>query len=234
MEIAWYVLAVLVFAAIIVAAIKMSQGALRALLDQLKAHEGEELPLYKPVAYTGGLTGLVALSLYSASISGSPGLNVFGVGLCISVAATFAGALAGFLFAIPRSNQKDDSPTHANRAYIPNSNLVEISDWLTKILVGVGLVQLGHLGKSAGRLVNSLGGSLGGAVRGRVMGAALVILYLAWGFILSYLWTTTRVLQEFQRISVKEKELEERLQKVEEVTNVESEDGANREGENQP
>ena len=78
--------------------------------------------------------------------------------LCISLGLNMAsaalGGVAGFLFGIPRLLQR--SPQNPPRAEPPakqaaqnarrllssNSNLEEISDWLTKIIVGLGLVNI--------------------------------------------------------------------------------------------
>src|SRR5215467_1406061 len=80
--------------------------------------------------------------------------------------AAFAsiGALLGFIFGIPRSpkvqaatqgaTQPPSTPSGSSTStaaqpddnrFTPNTNLEEISDWLTKILVGAGLVQLAVL-----------------------------------------------------------------------------------------
>ncbi len=55
-----------------------------------------------------------------------------------------AGFLVGFLFGIPRVLQGEDvlpgqQPEYRQRV---NTNLEQISDWLTKIIVGLGLVEL--------------------------------------------------------------------------------------------
>lgn len=72
-------------------------------------------------------------------------------------AALMSGMLLGFLFGIPRVQQMPlDSQDHDvtepsgrtnNNGYSQrvNTNLEEISDWLTKIIVGVGLVELNHI-----------------------------------------------------------------------------------------
>lgn len=73
----------------------------------------------------------------------------FAIGLLIAGASLAAGLLIGFLFGIPRTLQKESQPSDAVKAEGPetgtygvNTNLEQISDWLTKIIVGVGLVQL--------------------------------------------------------------------------------------------
>ena len=93
-----------------------------------------------------------------------------GVGIVAtaSMACYAIGSAFGFLFSIPRSAQGSD-----NQAVVPkadkmkealrprdNTNLEQISDWLVKILVGAGLVNLGKLvlllQASAGKLGHCL------------------------------------------------------------------------------
>jgi tetratricopeptide (TPR) repeat protein len=76
---------------------------------------------------------------------------MLGVSLAVAAAATMVGALLGFLFGIPRSLQQrpavapaaaDASQTPSDKTrLLSNTSVEEISDWLTKIIIGVGLVQ---------------------------------------------------------------------------------------------
>ncbi len=78
-------------------------------------------------------------------------------------------------------------------------NLEEISDWLTKILVGVGLIQLGDLVSRAQRLVALVGEGLGSSAAADVMAAGLLAAFTVWGFLVFYLLTRRlmpRVLQD--------------------------------------
>jgi hypothetical protein len=57
------------------------------------------------------------------------------------------GALVGFLFGVPRwIAAKGTTTTIARTRYEPNTNIEKLSDWLTKMLVGVGLVELHKFG----------------------------------------------------------------------------------------
>ena len=71
----------------------------------------------------------------------------------IGLSSLSLGALLGFLFGVPRyrTEHSNGSPQTANNGdgvakseprYIPNTNLEQISDWLTKLFVGATLVQL--------------------------------------------------------------------------------------------
>jgi uncharacterized membrane protein len=57
--------------------------------------------------------------------------------MCLAV-----GGLLGFLFAVPRTNTR----TPSRDILQPNRNIEAISDWLTKILVGLGLVNFKDIG----------------------------------------------------------------------------------------
>ena len=83
--------------------------------------------------------------------------DVLAIAAVVATGAFGAGGLFGFLFG-PRSLA---GPEHAEEdmagTYRPKTNLEQISDWLTKILVGVGLVQFTTLARHAGDLVAFLG-----------------------------------------------------------------------------
>ena len=71
-------------------------------------------------------------------------------------AAGAVGAAAGFLFGLPRSRVADmttlrqsvgntsgaASNLPPSTSYLANSNLIKVSDWLTTIIIGLGLVNL--------------------------------------------------------------------------------------------
>jgi tetratricopeptide (TPR) repeat protein len=99
--------------------------------------------------------------------------------------ALAVGALTGFLFGIPRTLQREDSQQATNgRSQKVNTNLEQISDWLTKILVGVGLTQLQRLPESLWRLGNAF--PLG---ESPALGLALLLNFLIGGFFGGYLLT---------------------------------------------
>ncbi|MDP9839496.1 hypothetical protein J2T09_004272 [Neorhizobium huautlense] len=72
------------------------------------------------------------------------------VGISTAAAATAVGGMLGFLFGIPRVLQKaPETPkagepqlsSKAEQLFATNTSLEDISDWLTKIIIGIGLVQ---------------------------------------------------------------------------------------------
>ena len=72
------------------------------------------------------------------------GISTFGIIGAVSGASFVLGFLIGFLFGVPRTVESND-PTLSKNSQTrvqANTNLEQISDWLTKILVGVGLTQI--------------------------------------------------------------------------------------------
>lgn len=80
------------------------------------------------------------------------------------------------------------------RSFETSTNLAEISDWLTKLLLGAGLVSLTRLGRPLGRLIDTVARGLGahGEAPGAAVDAAAAILigYVVLGFLAGYLATT--------------------------------------------
>jgi hypothetical protein len=72
-----------------------------------------------------------------------------GIGIEIFIASSAVGVVLGFLFAVPRVLSQNPDPAAAAkeggakaRFLESNTNLESISDWLTTMLVGVGISQL--------------------------------------------------------------------------------------------
>lgn len=133
---------------------------------------------------------------------------IWGFGFCVS------GMLLGFLFAIPRilpagaiiaparpatnaggKRETDPGQTEliSHNGYSPseiNSNLVEVSDWLTKIIVGVGLVELKHLPAAARGVADYIAPSLGiEAPMAAPVAGGIMLFYSVLGFLIGYLLT---------------------------------------------
>jgi hypothetical protein len=164
--------------------------------------------------------GLVALTVYAVSLNSA---SVFAVAFLV---AFLVGALLGFLFGIPRLLAAEGAPavaptsdevaagesTALRSPYRSNTNLEQISDWLTKILVGVGLVELGKLSSGTRRLVDFLAPGLGGEKSSPGFGLALLLLYGVSGFLIVYLLTRVYL----GRVFAQADELMRRIDEVEE------------------
>jgi len=154
------------------------------------------------------ILGVVGIGLYAGWG------HQFGVGILTAASATAVGLLFGLLFGVPRfvssgqlrltakqTSQQGASPatssesTPTGATVAPSSNLAEISDWLTKLLLGAGLVSLTRLGTPLAHLVDSVGAGLSpnGVATGssKVVGAAIMFGFTALGFLYGYMLTTT-------------------------------------------
>jgi hypothetical protein len=147
------------------------------------------------------LVGLLALVLHCLTQPWPAALGALGTGIGVAVAAAAVGALLGFVFGIPRSLQRDPATGDADLAgdYRPNTNLEQISDWLTKILVGVGLVEVGNAAGPTRRLVGSVAAGLGGTASARVVAATAMTVFVIWGFLLAYVLVRTQVTLTFRQ-----------------------------------
>lgn len=148
--------------------------------------------------------GLFVVFVYSAQYwTEGKAAGVASVGIMAAGASLLVGGLLGFLFGIPRTLQEErpgprvasggPSSQRANGNELPlyraNTNLEQISDWLTKILVGVGLTQIGAIPERIGQLAGYLARGLGGSESSSVFAVAVVVYYVGCGFLLGYLWT---------------------------------------------
>ncbi len=142
--------------------------------------------------------------------------------------ALFApGALTGFLFAVPRvrpagnkqgptNDDSSESPRH-----VINTNLEEISDWVTKTLVGLGLVELKNLPPSIDRLAARIAASLGspGAV-GVSVGLAIAVGSPTIGFFFGYIATRLMLQRDIVQSDRSVADLEQRLTSITVVQDV--------------
>jgi hypothetical protein len=147
------------------------------------------------------------------------GLGVVGVqgggdrwtALLWAIACLACGALGGFIFAIPRVQQDEPTPAQSGappaqiaftrRKYklLANTNLEQISDWLTKIIVGVGLVEAKQLPDYLYRLCRFVAGGLQSIKGAEVFALAITLYFGVWGFIGAYLMTRVYLTGTFFR-----------------------------------
>lgn len=145
-------------------------------------------------------SGLVAIGVWA--LAAAPGWTEF-FGLLAGEAlfggaAAVAGAVAGFLFGVPRFARGDAEPASQSRLAI-NTNLVDVSDWLTKLLLGATLTQLGNI---PGFVWSAAGALAQESVTGhRAVTAAVLVYYTASGFLGFYLITQIYLTLAFKRAS---------------------------------
>ncbi|HKB41777.1 MAG TPA: hypothetical protein VKD72_35455, partial [Gemmataceae bacterium] len=94
------------------------------------------------------------------------------------------------------------------------TNLEQISDWLTKIIVGVGLVQLTSLPEKSLELGSFLATAFG---RTTVPSAIILVILYYFGifaFLLGYLWTRISLTTEFSRTEATAREQPEYVEGI--------------------
>lgn len=150
-----------------------------------------------------GIVALIVIFFYAKSISTADSekhcvwVSVFTVVTLIAFASFAVGGIIGFLFGIPRTLQHSNGNAPANGtestpASATNTNLEQISDWLTKILVGVGLTQIASITQRFNDLSYNLGKSLMPhipAAQFAPIAGVIMILFAIDGFLIVYLWT---------------------------------------------
>jgi hypothetical protein len=156
---------------------------------------------------------LTTNSAATSLVSHTPGLHVsagtfrrHGVTTLLwALACMGLGTMAGFLFGIPSTPQAaavrmplGPGPAPAqpapqsNVGYRPNTNLTEISDWITKIIVGLGLINLKEIGpkiQSAATILNDSLQACGCGGNHIAFGCGLIIYFAILGFFFGYLMT---------------------------------------------
>jgi hypothetical protein len=140
--------------------------------------------------------GIVAIAVYATQVPG--GRAAFAAALLFAGAALLAGGLVGVLFGIPRQAGRDaDDPPAALDGGQPrprgsSTHLEQVSGWLTKVLIGVLLAQLGAFSSGANRLFAAMAPSLGGQPSSAAVAGAIVVFFSAGGFLGG--WLLTRLL----------------------------------------
>lgn len=166
------------------------------------------------------IAGVVLIGLIASSPRG------FAAGCLLALAAAMVGSLTGFLFGLPRSARTDVVTRDPNAAagdarvavetrssgYRANTNLEDISDWLTKILVGVGLTQLGSIPTAFKQLIDIVKVAMGAGEDSSAIAGSLLVGYLIIGFLGTYLWARTRLGQALRLADV---DSTERLKQIE-------------------
>ncbi len=158
-----------------------------------------------------------------------------------ALACLASGAFAGFLFAIPRVHQEPPPKVDPNMGATPqagethregvvspiayssysqqvNTNLETISDWLCKIIVGVGLIELRGIPTQIDYLAAALTRDLGNGFTHSYAGG-LIVYFVILGFFGGYLVTRLFLAGEFRRadraaLGEDEKRDEKRVDKI--------------------
>jgi hypothetical protein len=143
--------------------------------------------------------------------------------LLVAAASFAGGAATGFLFGLPRAEKfryiKKEDADHNSRdySYGDNTNLEEVSDWLTKIIVGLTLIKLnviiGWINSSAHSIEHVFNSGChcdNVSLNAYVFGYCTIIFYFLAGAGLCYLWARTNLSLIFTDSKRKQREIERR------------------------
>lgn len=194
---------------------------------QIEASEEAELKrklALKLLSFIG--IGILAFALLALMTSLSSGwLAAIGIGGIIFLVSASVGGAFGFLFAVPRVSTRDESvedeiadqetttPVARLRARLlrSNTNLERISDWLTTMLVGVGLSQLSSIDPALSRFRDFLAHYANIAPEGKTctascagmlpaVGPMILVFGLVIGFLFLYLYTRLILVSLFNQL----------------------------------
>lgn len=120
-------------------------------------------------------------------------------GLIWSFACIAVGFGTGFLFGIPRVLQKksfsESDPQKNNSDYRQqvNTNLEEISDWLTKIIIGIGIFQLTKIPALLKTLATLFAVTVDQKTEYYGGFGGIIVFFLIFGFLFGYLYTRLHI-----------------------------------------
>jgi hypothetical protein len=194
--------------------------------DELNAgHKTQRFVVIAGFALTGGMILVSIVLAFSGPAGESPQLGVALTSFLVYTASITVGVFLGFLFGLPRARVIDQltvpqaaeagsatgekqSPSQApwQTQFLTNSNLIKVSDWLTTIIIGLTLVNLGQVVPAIRDLGSALSAPLGGFAFSAAVGVTVSVGSLLAGFLLGYMWTSIRV-----RELLEEAELRARL-----------------------
>lgn len=135
-----------------------------------------------------GSMGVIVVLIALFANQAEHGWALFAAGSLVAIGAFAVGSLLGLLFGVPHSAE-NSTTSMSTWALIPNTSLDQISDWLTKILVGVGLTQLFEIPSRLQALASYLAPVFGGTDSGKGFGLSVVISSSVVGFLASWVWT---------------------------------------------
>lgn len=178
------------------------------LSNEVKIEEGKGKSIFFITLIL--VIGVVIIFIYSIAHGADKFLSILSISAIIALTSAIVGAFIGFIFGIPRTPAAKDSENIG-----ANTNLEEISDWITKIIVGVSLVQLNQLSDGIYKIGNTLSQGMGGQPSSFVFSVSTMIFYFVGGFFLGYLWSRIYLpkilltsMEEGYRRKIKEKENE--------------------------
>jgi len=129
--------------------------------------------------------------------------TIISTSIVISIASFLTGVLFGFIFGFPYSENEKQ-----------NKSFKDITEWLTKIIIGIGLVELKKIYYLFNVDVQALSRSLKLDIDLSVLFGALIIGYLITGFLIGYCVTITEI---FKRLVKSNQEVDDMREKAKDI-----------------
>jgi hypothetical protein len=132
--------------------------------------------------------GMLVMIIAAIIVKPNGFLPVLGLSSAIALAASLVGGFLGFLFGIPRSSNGLDSK---KTPFGYNTNLEQVSDWLTKIIVGVSLTQIPAITTKLHNLNHAVATGFANYIAYNYAypySGAVMVFYGVSGFLFVYLW----------------------------------------------
>ncbi len=122
-----------------------------------------------------GLFPAYFLSLFLSNF-----LKTFGYFLVTSIAVAASSSLLGFLLAFRKLSETPNSESEKL------THLEVVSDWLTKLIIGAGLVELSKIKEILITLSGKIGLEINPTTPPKVFCLLLIVYFLAWGLLVGY------------------------------------------------
>jgi hypothetical protein len=162
------------------------------------------------------------------AVSSTDHWRQLGVGLITAGGCGVAGALLGFIFGVPFSrdgsgsshaDSEDKSKDPKSKAPAPryraNTSLEQISEWLSKMLVGVGLVELKNISRQLYELASFIASGLGNNDVAKVFAYFGILLFSGCGFLFGFIWARIYLRRWFTKADEDIKKLGDKVSRIE-------------------
>lgn len=150
------------------------------------------------------IVAIILLSLHAHSLAFAT------ISIMWALACLIGGGAVGFLFGIPKTLQSDNA-AGAETPYRqqPNTSLEQISDRLTTILIGLGLIEIRSIPSFVYRMAEILARGIGSAEEYIAFALALIPYFFAVGFLFGYLVTRIFLAPALARADREAEEMQE-------------------------
>lgn len=148
----------------------------------------KHLNIYTKNLLIVSILSFLCIILYGLSLGKESFFRVIPIGILLSITSISFGGTLGFIFGLPTFNNKKQEI-----AYERSTSLKEIADWLTKIIVGVTLVELKTIIEYFYEITVSISNFLNVGDTGIIFSGTIMTSFFFIGFVGIYLLTITDV-----------------------------------------